>query len=234
MKLDSNNDDVVVRLHQLSKVFLTEQMETHALADVSLEVGRGEYLLVRGPSGSGKSTLLSILGLLEVPSAGSYALLGADTEHLGLTARAKLRNRELGFVFQSFNLIPDLTIRENVELPLRYRRGTLKTTSAERREKAEALLCQVGIPNRANHYPTQLSGGQQQRAAIARALIGEPSLVLADEPTGNLDSVSEDAVMRLLADCHAQGRTVCVVSHNPKFVGAADRIVTLTEGRLVQ
>ena len=233
MNLDPQTDDVVVRLHRLSKVFFTEQMETHALADVSLNIAQGEYLLVRGPSGSGKSTLLSILGLLEVPSDGSYVLLGADTEHLSLTARARIRNRELGFVFQSFNLIPDLTIRENVELPLRYRGGAMKTTSAERREKAEALLDHVGIPNRADHYPTQLSGGQQQRAAIARALIGEPSLVLADEPTGNLDSDSEDVVLRLLADCHAQGKTVCVVSHNPKFVGAADRVVTLTEGRLV-
>ena len=234
MNPDPNTDHLVVRLRHLSKVFLTEQMETHALADVSLDIARGEYLLVRGPSGSGKSTLLSILGLLEVPSAGHYALLGADTEDLGLTARAKLRNRELGFVFQSFNLIPDLTVRENVELPLRYRRGTMKTTSAERRKKAEALLYHVGMRSRADHYPTQLSGGQQQRAAIARALIGEPSFVLADEPTGNLDSDAEDVVMRLLADCHAQGRTVCVVSHNPKFVDAADRIVTLTEGRLVQ
>ena len=232
MRSQANATETVVRLRQLTKVFVTEKVETHALSEVSLDVGRGEYLLVRGPSGCGKSTLLSILGLLDTPSSGRYSLLGADTEKLSLAARAHLRNRELGFVFQSFNLIGDLTIRENVELPLRYRRGVMKTTAIERRERAEALLDQVGIANRRDHYPAQLSGGQQQRAAIARAFVGDPSLLLADEPTGNLDSDSEDIVVELLADCHAQGKTVCVVSHNPKFIEAAGRVVTLTEGRL--
>ncbi len=232
MSAHPNAADAVVALEQLSKVFVTEKIETHAIADVSLRIGRGEYLLVRGPSGCGKSTLLSILGLPEVPTSGRYALLGADTGKLSLTARARLRNRELGFIFQSFNLIADLTILDNVELPLRYRRGAMKTTAAERREKAEALLYRVGIAHRADHYPAQLSGGQQQRAAVARALIGEPSLLLADEPTGNLDSDSEDIVMELLADCHARGKTVCVVSHNPKYIDAAERVVTLIGGRL--
>ena len=232
MSTDPEPTDVIARLEHLSKVFVTEKVETHALAEVSLRVARGEYLLVRGPSGCGKTTLLSILGLLEVPTRGHYMFLGADTGKLGLTARARLRNRELGFVFQTFNLIPELTIRENVELPLRYRRGATRTSATERGERANALLAHVGIAHRADHYPAQLSGGQQQRAAVARALIGEPSLLLADEPTGNLDEDSEDIVMGLLADCHAQGSTVCVVSHNPKFIAAADRVVTLAEGRL--
>ena len=224
--------DEVVRLAQLGKVFVTDRVETHALSDMSLTISRGEYLLVRGPSGCGKSTLLSIMGLLDAPSSGRYVLLGQDTADLGLTARARIRNRELGFVFQSFNLIPDLTVRDNVELPLRYRRGAARQTAAERRDRAETLLDHVGMVHRADHYPAQLSGGQQQRAAVARALVGEPSLLLADEPTGNLDPESEDAVMALLADCHAQGGTVCVVSHNPKYADAADRVVTLREGRL--
>ena len=224
--------EVVVRLENLGKVFVTAKVETHALADVSLMIKRGEYLLVRGPSGSGKTTLLSILGLLEAPSSGRYVLLGAETGTLGLTARARLRNSELGFVFQTFNLIAELTVRDNVELPLRYRRGSTKPTVIERRDRAEALLDQVGIAHRADHYPAQLSGGQLQRAAIARALVGEPSLLLADEPTGNLDEASEDVVMGLLADCHARGKTLCVVSHNPKYIEAADRVVTLSEGRL--
>ena len=230
--MNARTMDLVVRLEDLGKVFVTEKVETHALAEVSLEIARGEYLLVRGPSGCGKTTLLSILGLLETPSSGHYSLLGADTETLGLSARARLRNKELGFIFQMFNLIPALTIRENVELPLRYRRGPTKTTPAERRDEAEARLDQVGMAHRADHYPTQLSGGQQQRAAVARALIGKPSLLLADEPTGSLDEESEDVVMGLLADCHAQGSTVCVVSHNPKYIEAADRVVTLSEGRM--
>lgn len=232
MSTNPEATEVIAHLEHLSKVFVTEKVETHALAEVSLTVARGEYLLVRGPSGCGKTTLLSILGLLEVPTQGQYMFLGVDTGKLGLTARAQLRNRELGFVFQTFNLIPELTIRENVELPLRYRRGATRTSATARGERADALLADVGIAHRADHYPAQLSGGQQQRAAVARALIGEPSLLLADEPTGNLDEDSEDIVMGLLADCHAQGNTVCVVSHNPKFIAAADRVVTLAEGRL--
>ena len=223
---------LIVRLRGLGKTFFTEKIETRALSDISLEIRRGEYLLIQGPSGCGKSTLLSILGLLEQPTSGEYLLLGSDTRHLGLTRRARLRNQELGFVFQSFNLIGDLTVLENVELPLRYRKGTGRPTAAERAEKAKALLEEVGIGHRAEHYPAQLSGGQQQRAAVARALIGEPSLILADEPTGNLDSESEDAVMELLARSHAKGSTICVVSHNPKFREAADRSLRLWEGRL--
>ena len=223
----------IVQLQGLGKTFLTEKVETQALSDVSFEIRAGEYLLIQGPSGCGKSTLLSILGLLEQPSSGEYLLQGNDTRSMGLTRRARLRNRELGFVFQSFNLIGDLTILENVELPLRYRKGTAKTSAPERAERALELLKQVGIAHRAEHYPAQLSGGQQQRAAVARALIGEPSLILADEPTGNLDSDSEDAVMELLATCHTNGASLCVVSHNPKYQQAADRTLTLSEGRLV-
>ena len=234
MNADQTTANHVVQMKGLNKVFVTEKVETHALADVSFEIQRGEYLLIQGPSGCGKSTLLSILGLLEQPTSGEYLLHGADTRDLGLTRRARLRNRELGFVFQSFNLIGDLTILENVELPLRYRKGDGKTTLAERAERAMGLLGDVGIAHRAEHYPAQLSGGQQQRAAVARALIGEPSLILADEPTGNLDSDSEDAVMELLADCHAKGTTLCVVSHNPKYVAVANRTFTLSEGRLAQ
>ena len=232
MSTNPEATEVIAHLAHLSKVFFTEKVETHALAEVSLTVARGEYLLVRGPSGCGKTTLLSILGLLEVPTHGQYMFLGADTGKLGLRARARLRNRELGFVFQTFNLIPELTIRENVELPLRYRRGVTRTSATERGKGPTHCWRMSALWIGRTTIPAQLSGGQQQRAAVARALIGEPSLLLADEPTGNLDEDSEDIVMGLLADCHAQGSTVCVVSHNPKFIAAADRVVTLAEGRL--
>ena len=223
----------VVELRGVDRVYLTDKVETRALAQVSLDIRRGEYLLVQGPSGSGKSTLLSILGLLDRPTRGEYRLGGMDTARLGLTARARLRNRELGFVFQSFNLIDDLTVADNVELPLRYRRGADRVPNAERRERTNAVLADVGIAHRADHYPAQLSGGQQQRAALARALVGEPSLLLADEPTGNLDSTAENAVMELFADCHGKGTTLCVVSHNPRFEQVAGRVLRLDEGRLV-
>lgn len=226
-----NAETPVVQLHDVSKIFTTKQVETHALAEVSFEIRHGEYLLIQGPSGCGKSTLLAILGLLEQPTGGQYLLQGADTRGLSLAERAGLRNRELGFVFQSFNLISDLTIVDNVALPLRYRKGA-KVSHAERIEKAMGLLEEVGIPHRAEHYPAQLSGGQQQRAAVARALIGEPSLLLADEPTGNLDADSEDTVMQLLANCHAWGTTLCVVSHNAEFATVATRTLKLAEGRL--
>ncbi len=229
--MNANADAPVVQLRDVSKIFTTEKVETHALADVSFEIRHGEYLLIQGPSGCGKSTLLAILGLLEQPTGGQYLLQGADTQGLSLAKRAGLRNRQLGFVFQSFNLVGDLTIVDNVALPLRYRKGA-KASRAERVEKAMGLLQEVGIAHRAEHYPAQLSGGQQQRAAVARALIGEPSLLLADEPTGNLDADSEDTVMQLLADCHARGTTVCVVSHNPKFDAVATRTLKLREGRL--
>ena len=222
----------VVQVRGLNKVFFTENIETHALSDVSFEIGLGEYVLIRGPSGCGKSTLLSILGLLEPPTSGEYLLDGLDTRDLSLTQRARLRNRTLGFVFQSFNLITKLTILENVELPLRYRRGSEKASAVARTDRAMQLLESVGIAHRAGHYPTQLSGGEQQRAAVARAVIGEPSLILADEPTGNLDSESEDAVMRLMTKYHAQGTTLCVVSHNPKYAQVANRTLFLSAGRL--
>ena len=222
----------IVQLRALNKTFFTENMETHALSDVSFEIRRGEYVLIRGPSGCGKSTLLSILGLLEQPTRGEYLLDGLNTRDFSLTQRARLRNRALGFVFQSFNLINRLTILENVELPLRYRRGSEKTGATAQADRAMRLLDSVGIAHRAAHYPTQLSGGEQQRAAVARALIGQPSLILADEPTGNLDSESEDAVIQLLTKCHAEGTTLCVVSHNPKYTQVANRTLFLSEGRL--
>ena len=231
---DQESEAPVVRLRSMNKTFVTEKIETRALSDISLDIRRGEYLLIQGPSGCGKSTLLSILGLLDRPTSGDYLLHGADTGDLGLARRARLRNEELGFVFQSFNLIGELTILENVELPLRYRKGAEKPSTAERGERAMQLLEDVGIAHRAGHYPAQLSGGQQQRAAVARALIGEPSLLLADEPTGNLDSDAEDGVMELLAQCHAKGTTLCVVSHNPKYLAAADRSLALAEGRLAE
>ena len=231
--MQGQDESPVVQLRGLNKIYVTEKVETHALADVSFSISRGEYLLIEGPSGCGKSTLLSILGLLDQPSSGEYLLDNTDTRTLNLTARARLRNSTLGFVFQSYNLIGDITIRENVELPLRYRKGAGKTTPAERTERALQLLDDVGIAHRADHFPAQLSGGQQQRAAVARALIGEPSLLLADEPTGNLDSDSEDSVMELLGNCHADGTTLCVVSHNPKYASVANRTLRLSEGRLV-
>ena len=232
MNASASAEAPLVRLRGVCKIFVTENVETHALSDVSMDIRRGEYLLIQGPSGCGKSTLLSILGLLDRPSSGEYRLQDVDASSLGLGQRARLRNRQLGFVFQSFNLVGDLTIRENVELPLRYRKGAGRPTPAARSEKAMAMLDDVGIAHRADHYPAQLSGGQQQRAAVARALIGDPSLLLADEPTGNLDADSEETVMALLADCRAEGRTLCVVSHNPKYVEVADRVLSLSEGRL--
>ena len=222
----------LVHVRNLSKVFVTERVETHALSDLTFDIERGEYLVVQGPSGCGKSTLLAILGLLDEPTGGEYRLADTDTSGLNLTRRAHLRNRELGFVFQAFNLVADLTIRENVELPLRYRKGSARPKPAERAERAMGMLEDVGIAHRADHYQALLSGAQQQRAAVARALVAEPSLLLADEPTGNLDAESENTVMELLAGCHERGTTLCVVSHNPRFAAAADRTLVLSEGRL--
>ena len=220
----------LVRMQSVGKVFTTKTVETQALADIDLVLERGEYLRVEGPSGCGKSTLLSLMGLLDQASFGEYALGGVPVAGLSLTRRAALRNRFLGFVFQSFNLVPQMTIVENVELPLRYRAGVGK---AERRERAMALLDRVGIAPRAEHYPAQLSGGQQQRAALARALIGKPLLVLADEPTGNLDSVASAKVMELIAESHADGAAVCVVSHDATYAHMADRTLRLDQGRIV-
>ena len=218
----------LVRMRGVGRVFVTERVETHALTGIDLSIQRGEYLRIEGPSGCGKSTLLSLMGLLDQASSGSYALDGVAVAGLSFAQRARLRNRLLGFVFQSFNLIAKMTIVENVALPLYYR-GVGKS---ERREAAMALLDRVGIAPRAEHYPAQLSGGQQQRAAIARAVIGKPMLVLADEPTGNLDAQASEKVMDLLAEAHGQGAAVCVVSHDPTYAHMAERALRLSEGRI--
>jgi len=213
----------------VEKVFRTEDIETHALANIHLEVTRGEYLAIAGPSGCGKSTLMSILGLLDSPSGGSYTLNGQSVSQLNHAERARIRNREIGFIFQSFNLIGDLTVYENVELPLTYR----GMGSAERRQKANAALQRVGMAHRAKHFPAQLSGGQQQRVAVARALSGDPLILLADEPTGNLDSKNGDAVMALLEELHGNGATICIVTHDPRYAHHAERTIHLFDGRVV-
>jgi len=219
----------LLRLEGIRKVFTTDEVETHALSDVHLAVRRGEFVSISGPSGCGKSTLLSILGLLETPTAGHYWLDGKPVQSLDFALRARIRNREIGFIFQSFNLIGDLTVQENVELPLTYR----GMSSAERRRRVGESLERVSMAHRARHLPAQLSGGQQQRVAVARALAGEPLLLLADEPTGNLDSVNGESVMELLRDLHQQGSTLCMVTHDPRFARYADRTVHLFDGRIV-
>ncbi|PYQ15365.1 MAG: ABC transporter ATP-binding protein [Acidobacteria bacterium] len=219
----------LIRLENLSKVFYTDEVETHALSGIHLEIQRGDYVAIAGPSGCGKSTLLSILGLLDSPTDGVYQLNGGPVQDLDLGQRARIRNREIGFIFQSFNLIGDLTVFENVELPLTYR----GMRAAERRERVQKALERVGMGHRAKHLPSQLSGGQQQRVAVARALVGEPSILLADEPTGNLDSRNGDAVMELLRDLHRNGSTICMVTHDPRFSRHADRTVHLFDGRVV-
>jgi putative ABC transport system ATP-binding protein len=219
----------LIELNGLTKVFLTEEVETHALAGVHLEIHRGEYVSIAGPSGCGKSTLLSILGLLDSPSDGRYVLDGTPVHDLTLSDRARIRNRQIGFVFQSFNLIGDLTVFENVELPLTYR----GTRASERAERVRAALERVGMGHRARHLPSQLSGGQQQRVAVARALVGDPSILLADEPTGNLDSRNGETVMDLLRELHRGGATICTVTHDPRYARHADRTVHLFDGRIV-
>jgi putative ABC transport system ATP-binding protein len=220
----------LIELSALTKVFLTEEVETHALAGVHLQIHRGEYVSIAGPSGCGKSTLLSILGLLDSPTDGAYVLDGTPVHDLTLSARARIRNRQIGFVFQSFNLIGDLTVFENVELPLTYR----GTKSSERAERVRAALERVGMGHRARHLPSQLSGGQQQRVAVARALVGDPSILLADEPTGNLDSRNGETVMDLLRELHRGGATICTVTHDPRYARHADRTVHLFDGRIVE
>jgi putative ABC transport system ATP-binding protein len=224
------NNNCLITLEGITKVFFTDEVETHALSGVHLQIQRGEYVCVAGPSGCGKSTLLSILGLLDTPTEGRYALNGQDVSKLNHAARARIRNREVGFIFQSFNLIGDLTVYENVELPLTYR----KIPAAERKQRANEALEKVGMSHRVNHYPSQLSGGQQQRVAVARALGGRPSILLADEPTGNLDSKNGEAVMELLRDLHREGATVCMVTHDPRFARHAERTVHLFDGRIVE
>jgi putative ABC transport system ATP-binding protein len=226
----STNGGPIISLQGVTKVFSTDEMETHALAGIHMEINRGEYVSISGPSGCGKSTLLAILGLLDSPSGGSYQLKGKNVEGMKLTERARIRNREIGFIFQAFNLIGDLNVYENVELPLTYR----STPSSERKRMVHEALEKVGMSHRAKHYPSQLSGGQQQRVAVARALAGQPSILLADEPTGNLDSANGEAVMALLADLHEEGATICMVTHDPRFARCADRNVMLFDGRIVE
>ena len=219
----------VVTLEKLTKKFVTDEIETHALSDVTLEINRGDYVSIAGPSGCGKSTLLSIIGLLDTPTHGSYALNGRPVADLSVTERARIRNREIGFIFQSFNLIGDLSVFENVELPLTYR----GMTPAVRKERVARALDDVGMSHRAKHLPSQLSGGQQQRVAVARAIAGEPSLLLADEPTGNLDSKSGESVMELLRRIHGNGATICIVTHDPRYARHAQRSINLFDGRIV-
>jgi putative ABC transport system ATP-binding protein len=224
------SNEALIQIHDMNKVFYTDELETHALTNVHLEVKRGEYLSIAGPSGCGKSTLLSILGLLDTPSSGSYRLNGEAIETLGPAARARIRNKEIGFIFQAFNLIGDLTVYENVELPLTYRR----LAAADRKRRVDAALERVGMAHRMRHFPAQLSGGQQQRVAVARALAGEPAILLADEPTGNLDSKNGEAVMELLRELHRGGATICMVTHDPRFTRYADRAIHLFDGRIVE
>ncbi len=219
----------MIRFQGVSKVFLTDDVETHALADIDLAIARGEYVSIAGPSGCGKSTLLSILGLLDTPTKGEYALNGRPVGTLSPSERARVRNREIGFIFQSFNLIGDLSVFENVELPLTYR----GMASSERRQRVTAALERVGMAHRAKHLPSQLSGGQQQRVAVARAVAGEPLILLADEPTGNLDSKSGEAVMELLRELHQAGATICMVTHDPRYARHAERSIHLFDGRIV-
>jgi putative ABC transport system ATP-binding protein len=225
----SQTSQPLIHLQGVSKVFRTEAVETHALSGVEVEIRAGEYVAIAGPSGSGKTTLLSLLGLLDTPTEGTYTLAGQAVAGLNTAQRAAVRNREIGFVFQAFNLIGDLTVAENVELPLTYR----QMPAAERRRRVTEALEKVGMGHRGSHYPPQLSGGQQQRAAVARAIAGSPSLVLADEPTGNLDSANAEAVMTLLGDLHREGATIVMVTHDPRFAAHASRSVHVFDGRVV-
>jgi putative ABC transport system ATP-binding protein len=225
----SIDGQTLIKLESVGKVFQTDEVETHALADVHLEIRKGEFVSIAGPSGSGKTTLLSILGLLDSPTSGRYLLGGELASDLTAAQRALMRNRRIGFIFQSFNLIGDLTVYENVELPLTYR----GMPPAERRKRVEAALERVGMAHRARHMPGQLSGGQQQRVAVARAVAGEPLILLADEPTGNLDSKNGDAVMTLLEELHQAGSTICMVTHNDDYAKKATRTIRLFDGRVV-
>jgi putative ABC transport system ATP-binding protein len=226
----AENGISLVKMEGVSKVFVTDEVETHALAGIELDIKKGEYLSISGPSGCGKSTLLAILGLLDTPSNGSYVLNSKPVSGLKLQERARIRNREIGFIFQAFNLIGDLTVYENVELPLTYR----GMPSAERKKCVMEALDKVGMTHRIKHYPSQLSGGQQQRVAVARALAGNPSVLLADEPTGNLDSSNGEAVMELLKGLHKNGATICMVTHDPRYAAFADRTIHMFDGKIVQ
>jgi putative ABC transport system ATP-binding protein len=220
----------LIRLDGVTKVFLTDEVETHALSGIHMEIHNGEYVSIAGPSGCGKTTLLSILGLLDTPSEGKYTLNTKQVADLSFSERARIRNREIGFIFQAFNLIGDLTVYENVELPLTYRGMAAK----ERKERVQEALERVGMSHRMKHYPSQLSGGQQQRVAVARAVVGKPSILLADEPTGNLDSRNSEQVMELLEELHKDGATICMVTHDPRFARYAERSIHLFDGRVVE
>ena len=219
----------LIKMEGVKKVFYTDEVETHALEEIHLEIKKGQYISIAGPSGCGKSTLLSILGLLDSPTEGNYWLNGQPVAKLTISERTRIRNREIGFIFQAFNLIGDLTVYENVELPLTYR----GTSAAERKQKVQQALERVGMAHRLRHYPSQLSGGQQQRVAVARALVGDPLILMADEPTGNLDSKNGEAVMELLRELHRAGSTIVMVTHDPRFARYAERHVNLFDGRVV-
>ena len=225
-----NTTDVLLKLDGVTKVFYTEEVETRALSGIDLQIHKGEYVSISGPSGCGKSTLLSILGLLDAPSSGEYVINGASVQNIDAAERARIRNKEIGFIFQAFNLIGDLTVAENVELPLTYREAM---STSERAQRVTAALDRVGMTHRMKHYPAQLSGGQQQRVAVARALVGGPSILLADEPTGNLDSKNGEAVMALLHELHEAGSTICMVTHDARYADFAERKICLFDGRLV-
>ena len=225
----TNGNSALIHLENVTKVFVTDEVETHALSGIQLEIKKGEYLSIAGPSGCGKSTLLAILGLLDSPSDGTYVLNGQPVQSLKVSERARIRNREIGFIFQAFNLIGDLTVYENVELPLTYR----GMSSPERKKRVHDALERVGMSHRVKHYPSQLSGGQQQRVAVARALGGDPSILLADEPTGNLDSTNGEAVMDLLRELHRGGATICMGTHDPRYAEYADRTIRLFDGKIV-
>jgi putative ABC transport system ATP-binding protein len=227
--MESTGGQSLIHLEGLGKVFYTEEVETHALSNINLDIRSGEFVSIAGPSGCGKTTLLSILGLLDSPTHGKYLLDGEGVEKLSASQRAKIRNQAIGFIFQAFNLIGDLTVYENVELPLTYR----GTASAERKERVQAALERVGMAHRMNHYPSQLSGGQQQRVAVARAIVGRPLILLADEPTGNLDSKNGAAVMDLLRELHSEGATICMVTHDPRYAHVAERSIHLFDGQVV-
>jgi putative ABC transport system ATP-binding protein len=222
--------ETIIQIEDLTKIFYTDEIETHALSGVHLSINRGEYVAMSGPSGCGKSTLLSIIGLLDTPTAGRYTLNGKKVANLNFADRSRIRNQEIGFIFQSFNLIGDLTVAENVELPLTYRAGM---PAAERKRRVQESLERVNMAHRMRHYPAQLSGGQQQRVAVARALAGSPSILLADEPTGNLDSKNGEAVMKLLQELHQEGATICMVTHDPRFAAHAERQIHLFDGKVV-
>ena len=223
------NDTALIHLSGIRKVFFTDEVETHALNDIRLEIRQGEYVAIAGPSGCGKTTLLSLLGLLDTPTDGDYLLAGEPVSDLTPSERTRIRNRQIGFVFQSFNLIGDLSVYENVELPLTYRGMSI----AERKKRVTESLERVGMSHRMEHYPAQLSGGQQQRVAVARAVAGDPLILLADEPTGNLDSANGESVMELLRDLHRSGATICMVTHDPRYAAHAERSVHLFDGRVV-